>query len=29
MDTQHRWPATFAGIVVAFALGSAGVKARD
>jgi tripartite-type tricarboxylate transporter receptor subunit TctC len=29
MDTQHRWPATFAGIVVAFALGSAGVKAED
>jgi tripartite-type tricarboxylate transporter receptor subunit TctC len=29
MDTQHRWPAAFAGIVVAFALGSAGVKAED
>src|SRR4030095_9090337 len=29
MDTQHRWPAIFAGIVVAFALGSAGVKAED
>jgi tripartite-type tricarboxylate transporter receptor subunit TctC len=29
MDTQHRWPATFAGIVVVFALGSAGVKAED
>ena len=29
MDTQHRWPVTFAGIVVAFALGSAGVKAED
>ena len=29
MDTQHRWPATFAGIVVTFALGSAGVKAED
>jgi len=29
MDTQHRWRATFAGIVVAFALGSAGVKAED
>lgn len=29
MGTQHRWPATFAGIVVAFALGSAGAKAED
>jgi tripartite-type tricarboxylate transporter receptor subunit TctC len=29
MDTRYRWPATFAGIVVAFALGSAGVKAED
>ena len=29
MDTQHRWPAIFAGIVVAFVLGSAGVKAED
>jgi tripartite-type tricarboxylate transporter receptor subunit TctC len=29
MDTQHRWPAAFAGIVVAFALASAGVKAED
>jgi tripartite-type tricarboxylate transporter receptor subunit TctC len=29
MDTQHRWPAMLAGIVVAFALGSAGVKAED
>ena len=29
MDTQHRWPATFAGIAVAFALGSAEVKAED
>lgn len=29
MDTQHRWPAAFAGIVVAFVLGSAGVQAED
>ncbi|HVI68178.1 MAG TPA: tripartite tricarboxylate transporter substrate-binding protein, partial [Bradyrhizobium sp.] len=29
MDTQHRWPATFAGIVSVFVLGSAGVKAED
>jgi tripartite-type tricarboxylate transporter receptor subunit TctC len=29
MDRQHRWPAAFAGIVVAFVLGSAGVKAED
>jgi tripartite-type tricarboxylate transporter receptor subunit TctC len=29
MDTQHRWPAIFAGMVVAFVLGSAGVKAED
>src|SRR5262249_24276526 len=29
MDTQHRWPAIFAGIVVGFVLGSAGVKAED
>ena len=29
MDTQHRWPAVFAGIVVGFVLGSAGVKAED
>jgi len=28
MDTQHRWPAILAGIVMAFVLGSAGVKAR-
>jgi tripartite-type tricarboxylate transporter receptor subunit TctC len=29
MDAQHRWPAIFAGMVVAFVLGSAGVKAED
>jgi tripartite-type tricarboxylate transporter receptor subunit TctC len=29
MDTQHRWLAIFAGMVVAFLLGSAGVKAED
>jgi tripartite-type tricarboxylate transporter receptor subunit TctC len=29
MDRQHRWPAAFAAIVVAFVLGSAGVKAED
>jgi tripartite-type tricarboxylate transporter receptor subunit TctC len=29
MDTQHRWLAIFAGMVVAFVLGSAGVKAED
>ena len=29
MDTQHRWPAAFAGIVMAFVLGGAGVKAED
>jgi tripartite-type tricarboxylate transporter receptor subunit TctC len=29
MDTQHRWPAAFAGVVVALVLGSAGVKAED
>jgi tripartite-type tricarboxylate transporter receptor subunit TctC len=29
MDAQHRWPAAFAGVVVAFALGSASVKAED
>src|SRR6266699_2087159 len=29
MDTQHRWPAMLAGIIVAFVLGSAGVKAED
>jgi len=29
MDTQHRWPAIFAGIIVAFVLGGAGVKAED
>jgi len=29
MDAQHRWPAIFAGMVVAFALGSTGVKAED
>jgi tripartite-type tricarboxylate transporter receptor subunit TctC len=29
MDTQHRWLAIFAGTVVAFVLGSAGVKAED
>jgi len=29
MDAQHRWPAILTGIVVAFALGSAGVKAED
>ena len=29
MDTQHRWPAMLAGIIVALALGSAGVKAED
>lgn len=29
MDTQHRWPAAFAGIAVAFVLGSASVKAED
>jgi tripartite-type tricarboxylate transporter receptor subunit TctC len=28
MDTQHRWPAAFAGVVVALVLGSAGVKAE-
>jgi len=29
MDAQHRWPAIFAGMVVAFVLGSTGVKAED
>ena len=29
MDAQHRWPAIFAGMVAAFVLGSAGVKAED
>src|SRR3989449_8286014 len=29
MDTQHRWPAMLAGIIVAFVLGGAGVKAED
>src|SRR6516165_7195315 len=29
MDTPHRTPAILAGIVVAFALGSAGAKAED
>src|SRR6516162_6725160 len=29
MDTQYRWPASFAGIVSVFVLGSAGVKAED
>ena len=29
MDAQHRWPAIFAGMVVAFVLGNAGVKAED
>ena len=29
MDTRHRTPAILVGIVVAFALGSAGVKAED